>query len=83
MTLLGDPITVQPVSPRKTGLWAQLMEVSSRLRWVDIAIFALLLALGAFHFFSTERTLDCHLAPLFHSGRFDSQGGRVLAVVVF
>jgi hypothetical protein len=67
MVLPDDPITVQSVSPRKTGLWAQLIEVSSPLRRTDIAIFAVILAFGAFHFFSTERTIDFTRDDVFYA----------------
>jgi hypothetical protein len=67
MMLPSDPITVESVSPRKTDLWAQMLEVSSSLRRTDIAIFALLLTFGAFHFFSTERTVDFTQDDVFYA----------------
>jgi hypothetical protein len=49
---------VQPVSPNRTGLLGQLVEISSPIRWADILIFALILCLGTWQFFLVDRARD-------------------------
>jgi hypothetical protein len=56
LSVNGD--LVQSVRPHRHGFWAQLAEVSSPLRLIDIIIFALILGIGAFQFFSSERAPD-------------------------
>jgi len=65
--LPSDLTTAQSGSPRKTGFWTQLTEVSSRLRWFDIAILAVILSFGVFHFFFTERTVDFTRDDVFYA----------------
>jgi hypothetical protein len=56
LSVSGD--LVQSVRPDRHGFWAQLAEVSSPLRLIDIIVFALILGIGAFQFFSSERAPD-------------------------
>ena len=54
----SDCLTIQSLSPDRTGFWAQLLEVSSPLRRIDLLVLALILGFGAMQFFGCERAPD-------------------------
>jgi hypothetical protein len=58
MATLDESSVPQFVGNRPTGLWAQLEEVSSSLRWVDIVVLLLILGFGAMQFFFVARASD-------------------------
>jgi hypothetical protein len=55
---IGKRDIVQPISTIRQGFRTQLAEVSSPLRPVDLIVFALILAIGAFQFFCVARASD-------------------------
>jgi hypothetical protein len=54
----SDADVSQLVRPARADFWRQLKEVSSPIRWADILVFALILGLGAWQFYSVERAKD-------------------------
>jgi hypothetical protein len=59
--------TEERLGPARTGLWAQLTEVSSPMRWADILVLALIFGFGAWQFFSVERAPDFTQDDVFFS----------------
>src|ERR1700730_1477356 len=64
---------MQHANRARTSFWAQLEEVSSSHRWVDMVVFALILGFGALQFFFAARASD-----FFHDDVFFSDSARSL-----
>src|ERR1700732_3093473 len=54
----SDRETMPYVGPARTGFWAQLTEVSSSTRRIDLLVFALILGFGLLQFYFCERSGD-------------------------